>query len=373
MRKKVLIIGMTSNTGGVECFIMNYFRNLSQNGLKFYFLVFEREIAFADEIKERGGVIIALNINRFQDFPNYGKKIKAIFDEYAFDVVWLNDCSATNAVFLWYAYQANKNSKRIIHAHNSRFMKKGLHGILNTLSHYRGKSIAAKFATDFWACSEVAGRFFYSKRIRSLCSYKIINNAISPDRFQFDADTRAELRKELCIEDEIVIGHVGRFHFQKNHVFLVEIFNIIHKIEFNSVLLLVGDGELMPHIQAKVSEFGLADCVKFLRTRSDVNRLLSAFDVFLLPSLFEGLPVVGIEAQCAGLPLLCSDAVTDELRVTDLVTRIPLEKPAGYWADLTIKAAKQKIERADYAKKISECGFDVMAEGKKICDYFLKN
>jgi glycosyltransferase involved in cell wall biosynthesis len=372
MQKKVLVAGMTSDIGGVEHFIMNCFRsmNVREDRLKFYFLTFGTEIAFADEIRERGGVVVALDINRFRNFFSFSRKVKAVFAEYAFDIVWLNDCSAGNSVFLKYAYDARKNSKRIIHAHNSHFMKKGLHGVCNILSHYRGKNIAAKYATDFWACSETAGKFFYGERIRRLCRYKIIRNAISAERFRFDGDARAELRKELGVEDKIVIGHVGRFHFQKNHAFLIELFDAIHKIESDSVLLLAGGGELMPFVQAKVSALGLAGAVKFLGMRNDVHRLLSAFDVFLLPSLFEGFPLVGVEAQCAGLPLLCSDAVTDELRVTDLAMRIPLKKTAEYWADIAIKAAKQKIERADYAKKISECGYDIAAEGKKICDYF---
>jgi glycosyltransferase involved in cell wall biosynthesis len=351
---------------------MNYYRNMNicEDKLKFYFLTFGTEVAsFADEIKERGGVVIALDVNRFRNFFDFNKKVKAVFAEYVFDIVWLNDCSASNAEFLKYAYHANKNSKRIIHSHNNNFMKKGLRGVLNILAHYRGKSIAAKYATDFWACSENAGKFFYSERIRRLRGYKIINNAISADRFRFDDNVRADIRKELDVEDKIVIGHVGRFHFQKNHAFLIDIFNAIHKIEPNSALLLIGSGELTPMIQAKVSELGLAGAVKFLGVRNDVDRLLSAFDIFLLPSLFEGFGMVGLEAQCAGLPSLCSDAVPDELLVTDLAVRIPLEKTAEYWADIAIEAAKRKIERADYAGKISERGYDIATEGKKMCDY----
>jgi glycosyltransferase involved in cell wall biosynthesis len=372
MQKKVLVTGMTSNIGGVECFIMNYFRgmNISGDRSKFYFLTFGTEIAFADEVKERGGIVIALDVNRLRNLFEFNRKVKNVLYEHAFDIVWLNDCSATNAAFLRDVYSANKNSKRIIHAHNSGFMRKGPHGVLNVLSHYRGKIIAAKYATDFWACSETAGKFFYSERIRRLPGYKIINNAISVCGFKFDDDARAELRRELGAGDKIVIGHVGRFHFQKNHAFLIDIFNAIHKTELNSVLALVGDGELMPLIQDKVSELGLADAVKFLHVRNDVNRLLSAFDVFLLPSLFEGLGIVGIEAQCAGLPLLCSDVLPDELLITDLVARIPLKKTAEYWADIAINAARQKIERADYAKKVSESGYDITTEAEKIRGYF---
>ena len=155
-------------------------------------------------------------------------------------------------------------------------------------------------------------------------------------KYHFDSVEHEKIKKQMGHSGKIVFGNVARFKKQKNHEFLIDIFAEIHKMNQNTVLILVGQGELEENMKEKVAKLGLDDCVEFLGARNDVPTLLKDFDVFLLPSLFEGLPLVGIEAQAAGLPVLAADTVTKELNITGNVEFLSLEKPAKFWAEKII-------------------------------------
>ena len=187
----------------------------------------------------------------------------------------------------------------------------------------------------------------------------VVNNAIDVDKFKYDEKIRKEKRKELNIKDnQLVIGHIGRFVQQKNHEFLIDIFNEIYKQDKNAILLLIGEGPLKEEIQNKVNELGLDKNVKFLGQRSDANELYQAMDAFVLPSLYEGLPVVGVEAQAAGLPCFFSTDMTKETEILDSTKFISLTHKSKYWADKILKEVSL-FKRQDTSEEIVDNKFSI--------------
>ena len=199
---------------------------------------------------------------------------------------------------------------------------------------------------------------------------KFIKNGIETERFAFDQQKRRIKRNEMNIGDKFVVGHVGRFMQQKNHVFLIDIFNEIHKKRSDSVLMLVSDGRLMDEIKHKVHNLGLDDSVLFLGNRGDVNELMQAMDVFLFPSLWEGLPLTGIEAQTAGLPVIMSDTITDEVCITDNIYKVSLNQPASVWADKVLSVCNKFI-RKNVQHQIAEAGFDIQTTADWLQNFYL--
>lgn len=364
--KKILIFGMTSETGGVESFIMNYVRHMVGNGIEFDFLAYNRRPAFSEEIESLGGKIIVI--------PGRGKNpfkcisaIKHLLKKTKYDAVWSNLCYLSDVLLLKYAKKSGVPT-RIIHAHNNVNMSGKINGFL----HNCNRKKIGKIATDFWCCSDSAGEFFYPESVRSGEKYRVIPNAIDTEKFTFDSSVRESKRKELGIADKFVIGNVGRFHFQKNHMFLLEIFNQVCLMHQDSVLLLIGDGEIRPQIESKIEELGLENNVILLGRRGDVNELMCAMDVFLLPSLFEGLGIVLIEAQCSGLYCFASsNNIPQEAKVTDLLDFIDLNSEPKIWAEEILKA--KNLLRKNHSSEVKESGYDIKVNSEKLYKYFIRN
>lgn len=301
--KKVLVFGMTVNPGGVESVIMNYYRHMNKQKIQFDFLCNCPHIAYEDEIKALGGKIFKIT-SRKENYWRFKTELKKFMKENAskYDMLWVNLCSLVNIDYLVYAKKYGIK-KRIIHCHNSSNDA----GLMKGIIHMINKKRIGCLATDFWSCSEEAAPWFFSKKIIRSDKFRIIPNAIDVKKFEPNIGIRNSLRKELGLEDMIVIGHVGRFHFQKNHIFLIEIFEELYKRNSNYRLLLVGQGELETNIREKVISKGLSEKVIFCGVRTDVEKLYQAMDLFILPSIFEGLGVVALEAQACLLPCLLSD------------------------------------------------------------------
>jgi glycosyltransferase involved in cell wall biosynthesis len=191
---------------------------------------------------------------------------------------------------------------------------------------------------------------------------KIIHNAINVKKFSFNAIARDKIRKEFSLENKFVIGHVGRFHEQKNHVFLIDVFAEAYKLDKNAILLLVGDGELKGDIEKKVKKLGLKDAVIFAGIRADIDNMYQCFDVFTLPSLFEGLPLTLIEAQCAGIAVVVSASVSTEANITGYLQYLPFD--IEMWAKAILE--KKNFDRVDFSEKISEAGYDIVIETPKL-------
>lgn len=348
---RVLQIGMTDNLGGIETFLMNYYKNMNRSEVQFDFInIYENGLFFKDEIMKMGGKIY--NISSYYKHPfKYIKELKKIINDNNYNIIHCN----MNSAAMIYPLIASKlsNAKVIIsHSHNSSSDK----GFLKTIIHNINKHFIPLLATNYFACSEVAGEWFFSRKVRSSDKYKIIYNGIDFKKFNFNEESRIKKRKELGISsDTLVLGHVGRFNKQKNHRFLVEVFAEINKINCDSKLLLVGTGPLNDEILDLVKKLGIEDNVLFLGQRSDTNELYCAMDLFLLPSLYEGLPLVGVEAQVSGLKCLFSSNITRELSLSNYCEYLPLDK--NMWVDKikNIKVMRNNLSLDDSKFSIDRC------------------
>ena len=215
-----------------------------------------------------------------------------------------------------------------------------------------------------FAPSKLAAKYTFGKKCIENNKAMLLNNGLNTKQFTYSVNKRCKIRNQLGIEeDKTVIGHIGRFNTQKNHEFLIDIFNEVHKQKENSILLLAGQGPLMDEMKNKVRNLKLEGCVKFLGQRNDVNELYQAFDVFCLPSLYEGLPVVGIEAQATGLLCVFSDDMTKETKILDSTIFLSLEQSNRKWADYVLNDFKT-YKRKDVKNEIIDSGFDIIKESK---------
>ena len=292
--------------GGVESVIMNYYRHLDHQKIQFDFICDEDSTRIPyDEIKKLGGRVFL--VPKYQKLPQYLKALEDLFRKNQYRIVHSN--VNTLSVFPLYAAKKAGVPVRISHSHSTSNPKEWKRNIIKNIL----RPFSKKYATDYFACSELAGRYLFGDKTFDRGEVKIIHNAIDLDKFKFDPEARKKLRKELNIKEKtVVIGHVGRFVKQKNHDFLVYAFKKYHNKNPNTKLLLIGTGPLEEKIRDQVKKLNLEDSVLFLGQRNDTNKLYSVMDVFCLPSLYEGLPVAGIEAQAAGLPCVYSDKVTIE-------------------------------------------------------------
>ena len=311
--------------GGVEAVVMNYYRHIDHSKVQFDFICDDDSTNIPyDEIEKLGGKVIL--IPPYQKVFKYQKELRRVLREGKYKIV--HSHINTLSVFPLYAAKKVGVPVRIAHSHSTTNKKEWKKNLLKQVL----RPFSKKYATNYMCCSELAGRWLFGDKAYDEGKVYLLNNAIDLDKFKYDKKIRDKKRKELGIkEDIIVIGHIGRFVAQKNHTFLIDIFNQFHKKEKNSILLLAGQGPLQEEIKNKVRKLGLDDSVRFLGQRNDANELYQAFDVFLLPSLYEGLPVVGVEAQASGLLCFFSDDMTKETKVLDSTVFMSLSNTAEEW------------------------------------------
>lgn len=364
--KKILVFGITDLPGGIESVIMNYYRNIDRSKIQFDFLCNTEKVAYEEEIKELGGTIYRITA-RSRDYKKYKQEMKNFFETHSkeYSTIWVNICSLANIDYLKYAKKYGIKH-RIIHCHNSQNMDSFLRGLL----HRWNKLFITKYATDFWSCSDDASSWFFNKKIIQDNKYVILKNAIDLEKFRFNKQIRKEYREKMNLEDYFVIGHIGRFHFQKNHDFLIKIFYEIQKKNKKSKLLLIGIGEDFEKIKKQVEEMKIEKNVIFLGSRNDVNCLLNVMDLFLFPSLFEGLPVALLEAQANGLPIVTSEeGVPKEAKIVNNFEYISLNKEANYWAQKILQT-NLKNNSKDNIDELKRKGFDISIEKEKIEKFF---
>ena len=221
------------------------------------------------------------------------------------------------------------------------------------------------YATDFFACGEVAGKWAFPGK-----KFVVMKNAIDTAKYMPNVSIRSKVRKEFNLENEFLVGHVGRFAPPKNHTFLLKIFSEFKRIEPSAKLMLVGGGDREPDIIQEAERLGIISDVIFTGVRADVNELMQAMDVFVLPSLYEGLPVTMVEAQAAGLPCVISDKVPTECAIVDgLVKSVALSDDLSIWVDALQKA--KNIERKDHTQEISEKGYDIKQAADWLKNYYI--
>lgn len=356
---RVLQVATYMGRGGLESMIMNYYRHIDREKVQFDFLVHRQErAAFDDEIESLGGIIYRLP--RLVPWSkSYLSALNRFFDEHPeYKVVHVHqDC--LSSVILKVAVQHNV-SVRVAHSHSANQDKNLKYPVKLWY-----KRFIPQYATNLFACGKDAGDWMFGG-----ASYQIINNAIDVAAYAYDPTKRQEMRRRLGLENDFTIGHVGRFNQPKNHPFLIDIFAALLKKEPNAVLLLAGGGEDMPKIQAKAHALGITEYVRFLGVRSDVADLMQAMDVFVFPSLYEGLPVTMVEAQAAGLPCIISDKVPPECILTEgLVDVLPLSAEPEIWAAKILE--KKNLPRTDRRNEIAAHGFDITTEAVKLQEFYI--
>ncbi len=361
---------MTENPGGVESFLINYYRNIDREKIQFDFLCNSHEpVAYENELISLGGRTFHITA-RSKNPRLYRKELEEVFQNHAYEwsAIWVNVSSLANIDYLKIAKKYNIE-KRIIHSHNSRNMDSRVRGIL----HHVNRFCVGKYATDFWACSEDAARWFYRDEL--IKKAVVIHNAIDVNRMKFDPEKRKDIRDKYGLQDKFVIGNVGRLHFQKNQEFAIEVFKLYHKENPQSCLVLVGQGEDEEKLRNKVKEYGLTDSVLFPGIQKDIQGWLSCFDLFLFPSRFEGLSVVAMEAQANGIPVLASKGVIpEEVKMNDNFEFLDLNEGAKAWSEkLSTMASWQRPEYEAVKEIFVKNGYDIGTEASKLEKLLCKN
>lgn len=350
--------------GGVETVIMNYYRNINRTKVQFDFVIEgSGNDILEEEIRFLGGKIYKVESLK-KNFLKYMYQIYLIVKKNNYKIVHSN--MNTLSIFSLSSAWAAGAPIRILHNHSTAEKKE----IIRSAIKYILRPLSPLFANKYVACSRAAAYWMYGYHMVDTGKVKIVNNAINTKKFHYDPIIRKKIRKELNISnDTLVIGHVGRFMYQKNHTFIIDIFNNVHKREKKSILLLIGDGELRYKIENKVKNYNLVDSVVFLGIKKNVYDLYNVMDVFLLPSWYEGLPVVSIEAQTNGLRCMLSDRITRESKLTHSVEFYDLDKTAQEWANELLNKDNKRNEFA--GKDVSKADFDIIKEADRLLRWYM--
>jgi glycosyltransferase involved in cell wall biosynthesis len=353
--KKILIVGLYNILGGIEVFAKNYISAIDKKLFSFDILSMYEHIQFETEFREMGCTIVF--VPHYKHIFWYILKLASLIKKNGYDIVHINLLSAANLLPLIIARLAGVKVV-ITHSHSAGIPD----SLIKKILHRNNKYILPFFATNCFACSSEAGYFLYGKKTY----FEIIHNAIYIERFLFSKTARNRIRNKLGIADDtIVLGHIGRFIEVKNHHFLIEVFKNIIDRGVNAVLLLVGAGSLHQQIQDYVNYLGLSNEVIFYGTTNIIQEIYSAMDIFIFPSIYEGLPIVGIEAQCSGLPSIFSTAVSREIQVSDLILWRDLSIGPQKWADAVFELLPLP-QRKDMSEVITNAGYNILSESKKL-------
>lgn len=359
--ERIAVIMGKMHSGGKKNLVMEYYRHIDRSKIQFDFICDEDSNAIPTaEIEKLGGRVYV--IPRYQ---NIFVNINAITDI------------------------CKKNRYRIVHGYNGTMNVFGLYAAWRakvpirinesiSMAHSADKKTMLKkilkpfsrcFSTHYMANGESCGKWQFGK-LYDEGKVAVFKTVINTDENRFDKELRDKCRKEYGLEENIVIGHIGRLTAQKNTLFIIDIFNEIAKIEDRAKLLIIGDGELREDMLARIAEYGIKDKVLYLGRREDVKQFYNAMDAFLLPSLYEGLPVVGVEAECCGLPVFFSTQIPKESSpCEDLGVFMGLDKSAKDWAENVITKTKE-MKRVDHSENIKKAGFDSKLESEKLLKYY---
>ena len=360
--ERILYInGGTMDFGGISSYMMNYYRNIDREKLQIDFAVHGKKDRYDDEILSLGGKIYYLPTKK-EDFKGWKNALIKIFKSGEYKIVHAH-ADTMNGYILKLAAQC-KIPVRISHSHNTAHLTNNK---LKILVHDIIKTQIYKYATHLWACSEAAGKWLYKNR-----PFDVIPNAVNLEKYSFNEELRKEVREELGLKDEFTIGHIGKFEYQKNHEFLTDVFSEVVKLKDDSRLVLVGDGSERENIEKKAEKLGIKDKILFLGKRTDAERLYNAFDVFVMPSRFEGLPVTLVEAQANGLSQILSDCITKEVDITGVSTFISLNKSPSYWAE-KIVSEKRKIPKKQAEESVINAGYSIKDEADKLLERYIKS
>lgn len=352
---RILQVVNIMDRAGLENMLINYYRNIDRSKVQFDFLTHRDDKgAYDDEIVRMGGKVYHAPRLLPHNYLKYFKFMKKFFLKHT-EYQIIHSHIDTMSSFPLFAAKKAGIPFRISHSHSSKLDKD-----FKLPIKFIGKMLTPKFANKHFACGKKAGEFLYKKG-----AFEIINNAVDLNKFKFNEALRRKKRKELKIsENTFVIGHVGRYMYIKNQSFLIDVFNEVLKYNSDSILMLIGKGPDEVFLRKKVEELKIVDKVMFLIDRDDVNELYQVMDIFVMPSLFEGLPLVAIEAQANGLPCVVSSNISNEVLLTNNIQSFDLTMGEKLWAN---RLSKISLKRDfNNLKILKDAGFDIANEAKKL-------
>lgn len=377
IKKPIKVLQITGGfnkgaSGGIASFLYNYYKEMDKTNVVFDFMTISYQCfePYRVELENMKAAIYCLNVHEFKSFKGTLtciKRLAQFLNNSKYDIVHVNSGSFfTVFICSLVARLKGKKAKIIAHSH-SAMTRRGIHHLFIRII----KPLLNYVADCYLACSKSAAEHMFSKNIIIRNQYTILPNAINSGEFRYDRQTRLEYRNQFGIDDELLVGHVGRAAVAKNHPFLLDIYNEIRKKNLKARLILVGAGELDSEIREIVYSLGLMKEVIFAGHRTDVNKIMQAMDVLVLPSLFEGLSIAAIEAQAASLPVVVSDAVPTEAKISDAFLKLSLETSAEEWAESVLRLVNQH-ERENIKPDVAKAGFDVKGSVKKLESIYQK-
>ncbi len=357
---RILYVGMNERKGGIETFIRNVYDKFDREKINVDFIKYADLLVNEKEFSTQGSKFYQIRSRSANPFLYLWQLIKFFLKHPEYKIVHhhLNSCSSVEAVIIAKLF----GRKNIVHSHNQYQGKNSLSMFL----HYMYKPLMNICADQRLACSNVAGEWMFGKR-----KFEIIRNGIDTDTFGFEPRNRDILRSELGIGDRFVVGHVGEFKYQKNHDFILKIFSELVKVQPKALLLLVGDGILKPQIQSKAKALNLDENIIFTGSINNVADFFLCMDIFILPSHFEGLPFVAVEAQSTGLPCVISDVVSNEVKITDLVQMLSLTDSPQKWAHEILGYHREAKPRESHAKEVEMKGYSSVSTAKILEDIYI--
>ena len=362
---KVLYVYATlRQRNGVTAVIMNYLRHMPKEGLQIDLLVYSDSepdmVSLAESLGTKVFFMPKLGLKSFRRFSSF---LDAFFTDHPYDIVHSHFNQVDFALFP----AARRHGVRhcISHSHNTKLSDYPLRAVRNRLLCWN----IARNADTLAACSEAAGEALFGKVFSSDPRKLVVRNGVDIPRFSFDGQARHAIRDEFRVApDEILLGHVGSFRPQKNHAFMLRLLNRLLKHSDRFKLCFVGNGGLWEHIRETAENMSLSDKVVFAGSRPDVPKILSAFDIFLLPSLFEGFGISLVEAQISGLPCLASSRVPREVAFTDMVRFLPLGRNGSPWVDAVLDI--RPGERTSHAAEAFAAGYDIAAAAESLAEFY---
>lgn len=355
-RLKVLHFEFDGQIGGIETFLLNLYKNINRKNVQFGFVTRSKEIPFEKEILDLGGCIEY--IEGFNNIFQYIKGIKRILNK-GYDIVHIHKNSAANIIPFILAKKAGLPI--ISHSHNTRPSC----GTLSYILHYINRTYLYNVSDIHLACSQVAGKWLYGNK-----NFQVVNNGIIVNKFLYNEKIALAKRKELSIkENQLIIGHIGKFTEQKNHKGLIEIFEKILLNRPDAKLVLIGDGPLKMNIKDMIKKMGIEDNVMFLGLRKDIPELLMAMDIFLMPSLYEGLPIAAVEAQASGLDVFLSNTISKQTEITSSVHWFDNVQTSKKIANFICNSYKE-VDRKNANKQVVRAGFDIIDTSNKLSEVY---
>ena len=347
--------------GGVEAVVMNYYRHVDRSRVQFDFLVdSDSTLVPREEIESLGGRVF--EIPPYQHVIEYQRELQRLFKQEGWKIVH----SHINALSVFPLRAAKKAGVpvRIAHSHSTsgkgEFAKNALKSSL--------KMFSTMYPTDLAACTEHAGKWLFGSS-----RFNVFNNAIDLSSFSFNRSVRDEQRAGLGARDDtLVLGNIGRFIPQKNQLFLLDVFKAVYARNPDSILVICGDGKLRPQAEEKARSLGIASAVRFLGQISNVQDVYQALDLFVLPSLYEGLGMVAIEAQASDLPCVCSERVPTEVALSGRCSFVPLGTGVEGWSDAILAARTDVVNRSDFQASLGFESYDIFRAAPKLEEYYLK-